>query len=108
MMTAAKYKFLLWEFIAALDSGKHDNLAIGEVRQHARNQTIASFLQSKFSDLDFSIIESEDWKELTRDWHNLDNAIDARRKFGVENKGISLILAFTLQSFQSLEREGRQ
>ena len=51
------------------------------------------------------MMEPEDWTALSELWFNLDNAVDARRKFGVENKGIALLMAYALESFQSLDRK---
>ena len=107
-MTPHKYRFLLWEFVAALDTGKYDKLNIDDVRRHANAGTIPAFLVDRFGDdLDLSIYDPQDWTELSETWASIANAIDARRKFGVENKGIALLMAYTLQSLQSLEREYR-
>jgi hypothetical protein len=40
----ANYRFLLWQLIAALDSGKYDSLDIDEVKRHANAGTISTFL----------------------------------------------------------------
>ena len=105
-MKASKYRFLLWELIAALDSGKYDSLEIEEVKRHANAGTIPAFLVDRFgADLDFSIFEAQDWTAIGETWASIANAIDAKRKFGVENKGISLLLAYTLQSLQMLQYE---
>jgi hypothetical protein len=103
-----KYRLLLWELVAALDTGKYDSLDIEEVRHHANAGTMPAFLIDTFDDLDFSMFEPNDWTVLAEEWASMANAIDARRKFGVENKGISLLLAYTLQSLQSLEFEERK
>ena len=105
-MKAYKYRQLLWEFIAALDSGKHDKLDIEEVRRHANAGTISVFLVDRFGpDCDLSIFEPSDWQEISETWASIANAVDARRKFGVENKGMSLLMAYALESFQQLVRE---
>lgn len=101
-MKASDYRFLLWQLIAALDTGKFDGLGIEDVRLQARGGRISRFLQDTFRDVaDFSIFTDEDWRALDRDFENMDNAIDARRKFGVENRGISLLMAWALQGVQS-------
>jgi hypothetical protein len=105
-MKPYKYRFLLWQFIAALDSGDHDSLSIEEVQRHTIAGTIASFLIDRFgSDCDFSIFEPQDWITISETWASMANAIDAKRKFGVENKGISLLMAYTLEGLQMRERE---
>jgi hypothetical protein len=106
---AYKYNFLLWQLIAALDTGKYDSLDITEVTRQARAGSIASFLVDRFgAEADFSMMEPEDWTTISELWFNLDNAVDARRKFGVENKGIALLMAYALESFQSLDREEKK
>ncbi len=108
-MKAYKYRHLLWQFISALDSGKYDKLDIEEVRRHANAGTISAFLIDRFgTDCDFSIFEPSDWAAISATWANIANAADARRKFGVENKGISLLMAYALESFQQLLREESQ
>jgi hypothetical protein len=77
--------------------------------RHARAGTIASFLVDRFgAEADFNMMEPEDWTAISELWFNLDNAVDARRKFGVENKGIALLMAYALESFQSLDREEKK
>jgi hypothetical protein len=100
-MKASDYRFLLWQLIAAADTGDFDGLSIDDVRLHARAGTISKFLQETFRKVaDFSIFTDENWKEIDSDFENMDNAIDARRKFGVENRGITLLMAWTLEGVQ--------
>lgn len=96
----------MWEFIAASDMEKYDSVTATEVARSAEAGTIRAFLQERFgSDLDFSLLKPEDWAAVTETWANLANAVDARRKFGVQNRGVSLLMAYTLQSLQTLERK---
>jgi len=37
-------------------------------------------------------------------WASINNAIDASRKFGVERRGICLLMAYALESLQMMER----
>ena len=108
-MKAYKYRFLLWQLIAALDSGKYDSLDIDVVKRHANAGTISTFLVDRFgADSDFSIFEPQDWTIIGETWASIANAVDARRKFGVENKGISLLMAYALQSLQMAEFEEKK
>ena len=108
-MKSYKYRSLLWELIAALDSGKHDSLDIEEVKRHANAGTMPAFLVDRFgADADFSMIEPQDWTAIGETWASIANAVDARRKFGVENKGMSLLLAYALQSMQMLQAEEKK
>ena len=100
-MTASDYRLLLWNLIAALDTGNYDRLSIDDVRLHARGGKISRFLQETFREVaDFSIFTDEKWQVIDRDFEGMENAIDARREFGVENRGISLLMAWALEGAQ--------
>jgi hypothetical protein len=108
-MEPSRLRFLLWGFIAALDSGKYDKLDIEEVRRHADARTTKQFLVDRFGkDLDLSLLDANDWAFIDETWANIANAVDARRKFGVERKGISLLMAYTLESMQMMQRQGQK
>ena len=100
-MNETKYRFLLWQLIAAMDHGIH--MDINEVKRHAESETISSFMRERLPDADFSIFDASDWKTITERFYNMDNAIDARRKFGVEKNGMCLLMAWTLQGLQELQ-----
>ncbi len=100
-MKASDYRFLLWQLIAAADTGDFDKLSIEDVRLHARGGTTSKFLQETFRKVaDFSIFKDEDWKAIDRDFGDMENAIDASRKFEVENRGLALLMAWTLEGVQ--------
>ena len=103
-MKASDYRFLLWQLIAAADTGSFDGLSIDDVRLQARGGSISTFLQETFAEVaDFSIFKAEDWKEIDGTFQSMENAINARRKFGVENRGLALLMAWTLQGVQQSE-----
>ena len=54
------------------------------------------------------MFEPKDWTDINETWSSIANAVDASRKFGVENKGIALLMAYTLQSIQQQESEERK
>jgi len=100
-MKASDYRFLLWQLIAAADTGDFDRLSIDDVRLHVRGGKISKFLQETFAEVaDFSIFKDEDWKEIDRTFEDIENAINARRKFGVENRGLCLLMAWALEGAQ--------
>jgi hypothetical protein len=104
-MNASKYRHILWALIGASDTGKYDSLSAEEVAAAAESGNIQAFLASSFApeDLDVSLIGSEDWQTINEAWASLANAVDARRKFGVENRGVSLLMAYTLECLQRLQ-----
>ena len=104
-MEPFKYRFLLWQFISLADSSKYDAVSVKDVAQHLKAGTLRAFLVDRFGDdLDLSMIEPRDWVSLSETWGNFDNAIDASRKFGVEKRGICLLMAYALQCLQDAER----
>jgi hypothetical protein len=107
MLAPYKYRHLLWALIAALDSGDFDHLDIEEVRQHAGSGSASQWFRQAFQKHDLSLLDEADWKKLDFEWSSIDNAIDAAWKFGVESKGISLIMAFVLQGLQTASRLDR-
>ena len=105
-MRPVQYRYMLWQLIAACDSGKYDTLSLDEVQKHADAGTIASFMVEKFGqDSDFSIFEPSDWATISETWGSIANAIDPGRKFGVEKRGICLLMAYALESLQMLDFE---
>ena len=47
-MNASSYRFLLWQLIAAADTGDFDKLSIEDVRLHARGGTTSKSRSRKF------------------------------------------------------------
>ncbi|MCY6380233.1 hypothetical protein [Hoeflea prorocentri] len=105
-MRPSQYRYMLWQLIAACDSGKYDTLSLDEVQQHADAGTIASFMVEKFGqDCDFSLIEPSDWLAISETWSSIANAVEPSRKFGVEKRGVCLLMAYVLESLQMLDLE---
>jgi hypothetical protein len=97
----SNYRFLLWQLLAALDTGEFDRLSAENVRHHARGGTISKFLQDTFGAVaDFSIFTAENWKDIDTEFASFENAVDARRKFAVKNRGLVLRVAWALQASQ--------
>jgi hypothetical protein len=51
-------------------------------------------------DIDTSPLDAADWRAVTEEWQGFADAIDERRKMGIENRGLCLLLAYSLQSLQ--------
>jgi hypothetical protein len=54
------------------------------------------------------MLDPKDWEHLDWEFVSMYNAIDASRKFGVDNKGIALLLGYVLQGMQGAMDEERQ
>ncbi|MCW2318837.1 hypothetical protein M2322_004406 [Rhodoblastus acidophilus] len=86
---------------AAMDSGRHDDLAISEVQSKIENGTIFDFLRQRLgSDIDLSILKKEDEAELLAEWRDFLATVNARRKMGVEMRGLPLLIAYLLEGIQ--------
>ena len=44
-------------------------------------------------------MQPQDWTDLNKEWQRFANAINEGRKMGIENRGLSLLLAYALQSY---------
>lgn len=96
------FTLLGWEANAALDRG--EGLDIDETREHIRDGTLIDWLADQFSEQsDFSLYTDEDRPETARVLAEIEGGVDARRKFGVERNGLSLITALCLQAIQGGE-----
>jgi hypothetical protein len=86
-----------------LDNGK--SLSCEETVAHIDDGSLFSWLTSEFADeVDLSLYKDEDRQTMLSLFQDLANAVDARRKFGVENNGIALLAAYC---FEAIQRIGR-
>ncbi|WP_153365755.1 hypothetical protein [Rhizobium sp. ICMP 5592] len=93
--------FLAFYLNAAMDSGRYDDLAISEVKSKIENGTIFDFLRQRLgNDIDLSILTKDDEAELLAEWRDLLAAVNARRKMGVEIRGLPLLIAYLLEGIQ--------
>lgn len=93
--------FLAFYLNAAMDSGRYDDLAISEVKSKIENGTIFDFLRQRLgNDIDLSILKKEDEAELLAEWQDFLVAVNARRKMGVEMRGLPLLIAYLLEGIQ--------
>lgn len=85
----------------AVCSGLYPDLTIAEVRRRIQDQTILDFLQKRMElDFDIGLLTPGEKMELLSDWEDMELAIDARRKRGIEEHGLTLLLAYVLESIQ--------
>lgn len=102
-----KFTFLLWQFNMLLDTGKYDDVSVIEMKTRIRKGTISDFLKDSFPDADFSMIDAQDWLYLNREWSGLADVVDEDRKMGVVNRGVCLLLAYTINGLQSHPKNPR-
>ncbi len=99
-MKAYKLQSLIWEFNSLFDTGKYDDIAVDDVKHHARAGTIPAFLTDRFGEeIELDVMEPQDWADLNAEWQRFAVAINEGRKMGIENRGLCLLLAYALQSY---------
>ncbi len=101
MNALLKFTFLSFSLNSLLDQKKF--VDIKEIEDHIEDGSIFVFLKEKFGDeVDLSLYGEEERKDLIEFFKSLLNAVDPRRKFGVENNGITLLLAYCIEGIQEL------
>lgn len=100
---------LLLEINAVIDTGKHDHISIEDVHREIANGTILKFIAREAStDIDLSLLLDRTDDELNFERHYVRHlqsiyggyAGQERRKWGVENKGLCLLVAWTMEIIQ--------
>jgi hypothetical protein len=85
---------------AALDA--RQGLDIALTRKSIDDGSVFDLLQAQIPNIDLSIVRHRpEEKEIKLAWENLANAVDAKRKFGVQSDGVCLLLAYTIELIQS-------
>jgi len=97
---------LAFDLNANLDTGKFANVTKDEILEQIEAGTIFDWLGEKLEYVDLSVATEEDKLALVDEWRNFANAIDPKRKFGVENNGLCLLLAYVIEGMQQRLRAG--
>ena len=99
---------LILHLNALVDSGRYDSISLKEVKDHIRAGTIVEFLEKRAgSEADFSMLtDNGPYGKFKRFFitslQSLQDAYggDERRKWGVENRGLCLLIAWTNEILQ--------
>jgi hypothetical protein len=103
MKPKTRYTFLGFYLVSLLDSGR--SLGWDETIKHIEDGSLFVWLKDQFGDdIDLSLYRPEDEQVMLDLFLNLANAVDARRKFGVEHNGLALLAAYCLEAIQELEQ----
>ena len=85
----------------ALGSGKYDAVSIEAVKAHLEAGSLFDFLENTLKDdIDISLLYNDDRAELLREWADMADSIDERRKLCVERSGLALLVAYILEGIQ--------
>lgn len=92
---------------ALIDSGKYNDISIHEVHQAIEGKRVLQFLKERAgSDIDLSIHFSNVWPDFEDFYESRLNDLyggyagNERRKWGVENLGLCLLIAWTNEIIQ--------
>ncbi len=100
-MRITNLTFLAFYLNSAIDTGKYSDLSYDRVAREIEKGSIFPFLRNHLKDnIDLSIFDASKEAELLAEWQDMLIAMSSRRKFGVENNGLCLLLAYCIESIQ--------
>ncbi len=104
-MKISELTFVAFYINGAIDSGNYDTITIDDVRQEIRAGTIFGYLNATLgNDIDLTILDKPMEADLLAEWQDLEVAVNARKKFGVERCGLTLLVAYLLEGIQRRAR----
>lgn len=117
-MKVTALTLLILHINSLIDSGKYNDITISDVHTAIENRGLLRFIKKRCSsDIDLSIhLESKVYGDFESFYEQQINQIyggyagDERRKWGIENLGLCLVLAWTneiIQSGEDLELSSR-
>jgi len=100
-MRLTTYTITAFQLNSALDSGAYDDIDVSTMKKHLDDGSVFDFLEKRMGlDMDLSFLDGPERAALLDEWQDMAGAISARRKFGVEHKGLALLLAYVLEGIQ--------
>lgn len=101
--------YVLFELNAVIDTGKYDYISIDDIHREIENGTVLRYIATEAAgDIDLSLLLEREDDELNFERHYAEYlqsiyggyAGQERRKWGVENKGLCLLVAWTVEIIQ--------
>ena len=100
-LNAEKYRLLLSQLIALVDTRKCEELNVEDVMLHARSGAIAILLGELFQHTgSFNVFTPDDWKSFNEEIARMANAADPPQKIAVTNKGIALLMTWAVEGIR--------
>ena len=97
------YAIVAFEINSLIDHEKHRDISIKEIREVVENNNLIDYLEKKFpEEVDFSGISKENRAEISSNLNSFFNGYygQEKRKFGIENNGLNLVLAYLINIMQ--------
>lgn len=99
-VNAEKYRLLLSQLIALVDTRRCEELSIENVMLHARSGAIAILLGELFQHTgSFNVFTQDDWKIFNDEIARMANAADPE-KITMTNKGIALLMTWAAEGIR--------
>jgi len=95
---------------ALVDAHRHEGVSLHDAKRHIGAKTVFSWLEGTFGrDVDFSLFDADTRARISDELQNLMHgyAGDEHRKWGIQNNGICLLIAWTNELIQQKVREVR-
>ena len=84
-----------------IDRRRYDDISVPEVKHHIEGATIFPFLIDRLGgDLDLSLFDQATLGKIADAWLDIEDTFNERRKFGIENKGLCLLVAYLVEMMQ--------
>lgn len=102
MRPIIRFTSLGFDMNALLDEGKAAE--IGKVHKRLADGSLLTWLEETFgSQTSLSLYGPEDRAAVVELFASLSNAVDSRRKFGVQHNGLALLAAYCFEGIQQLQ-----
>lgn len=96
------YTFLGFYFNALVDEG--ESLDLQETHEKIRSKSLFKWLKEKYADsLDISLFSETELNQIEAFFDSLSVSVNERKKMGVENNGLCLLVAYCLEAAQRKE-----
>ena len=96
-MKRSTLHYIILELNAALDTGKFDSIGIEQVAEAIRSPNLVAWIRRTVESADLSLLgepEISEYEQMMRDLQDAHRG-NERRKWGIENRGLCLLVAWT-------------
>ena len=84
-----------------IDRRRYDDISVPEVKEHIEDGDIFVFLADRLGkDLAVTLFDQATLGKIADAWLTIEDTIYERRKFGIENKGLCLLVAYLVEMMQ--------
>jgi hypothetical protein len=101
-MTLTNLTYIVLELNSALDTGKYDGVNVIEAQEHIESRDLIPWLQGRVPDMDLSLLSAEASAQYEDGLNDIlgGYAGAERRKWGVQHRGLCLLIAWTNELIQ--------